>query len=400
MLSLICNMLLGAFIGNQVTRFSFGTIGVTVLDIAVVLVSLGWFIYNNRLLKRIIWCDPVGKAWLYFITVAVLSLTVNIGELTSNEFITASLYLFRWISYSSFFFIVKNLPKVDKEKISKYLLVGGGFIVALGFIQYLFYSDLKNLYYLGWDDHMYRLFSVFLDPNFAAAFLVLFIILLFVKIVRSHVKIPTKNDVIKRVTLLGAIIATCFTFSRSGLIMLVLSLFLLFYFEHKKKLLVMITVGIGVFFLIASQFFYLENVNLFRTASSEERIRSAVNALQIIQANPIFGVGFNAYRYAQIKHGFRLENPPIASHADSGTDNSLLFVLATTGVVGFIFFLHFLYRLFASFSYSTNGKIPLMTMVSVISFVALLVDSIFINSLFYPSIMLWLFVIWGLTDYK
>ena len=54
------------------------------------------------------------------------------------------------------------------------MLISGSLIVLLGFIQLMFYPALRNLYYLGWDEHLYRMFSTFLDPNFAGAFFVLF----------------------------------------------------------------------------------------------------------------------------------------------------------------------------------------------------------------------------------
>ena len=54
--------------------------------------------------------------------------------------------------------------------------VGIGFGI-LGLMQFFLYPDLRNLMYLGWDPHYYRLFSTLLDPNFVGIILVLTLIL-------------------------------------------------------------------------------------------------------------------------------------------------------------------------------------------------------------------------------
>ena len=70
-----------------------------------------------------------------------------------------------------------------------------------------------------------------------------------------------------------------------------------------------------------------------------------------------------------------------SSHACSGSDSSLLFILATTGVVGFLIFL----RLVINVAGSLNGSFE--DIIFVASSTALLVHSLFSNSLFYPWIM-------------
>ena len=59
--------------------------------------------------------------------------------------------------------------------VSLLLLFSGLVIVGLGFVQYFFYLGLRNLYYLGWDEHLSFIFQL-LDPNFAGAFPALFFI--------------------------------------------------------------------------------------------------------------------------------------------------------------------------------------------------------------------------------
>ena len=147
---------------------------------------------------------------------------------------------------------------------------------------------------------------------------------------------------------------------------------------------------------------YSEGTNLFRTVSTNARIESYQQAWVFFQQSPLFGIGFNAYRYAQDrafpscneKKAQRcLDKQVLAeSHAGAGTDNSFLFVLATTGIVGSTAYLFLWYRiLLLSWKHKTEpyGLIVLS------SSLALFANSLFINSLFYPFIMLWMWVIIG-----
>jgi O-antigen ligase len=152
-----------------------------------------------------------------------------------------------------------------------------------------------------------------------------------------------------------------------------------------------------VFFVISSRNFNVENLNLLRVVSSEARIKSAAEAFSIIEKNPIFGIGFNAYRYAQIRYGLRSGQNVFASHADAGTDNSFLFVLATTGIVGFISYMYIWFKLLKSGSLKTKQNSYWLKPVIISSTIGLFIDALFINSLFYPFIMMWMFCIFGLS---
>ncbi len=164
---------------------------------------------------------------------------------------------------------------------------------------------------------------------------------------------------------------------------------------HKAKL-ILLFLGIStLIFLSASPFFYRENINPFRIASSLARVETGQNAISIISQNSILGVGFNAYRYAQYQYGFREPVTDYPNHADSGTDSSLLFVFATTGVLGGLSYCYLLYRMVLL----GKRKETQYSKVLVVSIVGLLVSSLFINSLFYPLLMYWIWVLAGLNDY-
>ena len=141
---------------------------------------------------------------------------------------------------------------------------------------------------------------------------------------------------------------------------------------------------------------------MFRIASSEARVESAIVAVNIAKDNLLTGVGFNAYRYAQINYGFRNLINSEKSHADAGADNSFLFVLATTGIFGLLIYLNFLKELFKK-TYTTYKKESSYSMRKTFSIVTLsslsgiIINAFFINSLFYPFILIWLFILMGIT---
>jgi O-antigen ligase len=146
-------------------------------------------------------------------------------------------------------------------------------------------------------------------------------------------------------------------------------------------------------FVILSPRFYLENTNLLRTVSTKERLGTSEKALQIFIKNPM-GVGFDTYRYARQKYGETDASRFGPSHSGAGVDNSIIFVAVTTGILGLISYLYLLYSTF-KLGLSKKNKYGLIL---VISLAGLIVNSLFINSLFYSFVMVWMWSLAGLTE--
>lgn len=366
---LIFGILVIALPLGEVARISLNEVAVTLLDVGVAVAVFIWFI-----LKRKTQSSHLNKPILIFALTLLLSLIANVSRLETSELIVSSLYLLRWILYSLLFFVVLDLSSL-KKKIEKAMTIGGGILVFIGFIQYFLYPDLRNLYYAGWDEHLYRMFSSFLDPNFAGIFFVLTFLLIIDKL---SVKPTSLLKLVSLVTMLAIIL----TFSRSAYIALVIGLSMMLFLKG-KKIIAMVLILLFVFIVIATLKFSpkTEGTNLLRIASGEARLNSMRNAITIFTDHPIFGVGFNSYRYAQRDYGFLNEEKMIV-HSGAGTDNSFLFVLATSGVVGFSAFLYLLFKIF-----SIKDSLVLS------SISALVINSLFINSLFYPPIMLWMWLL-------
>ncbi len=367
------------FLFGEVIRIDLGNgIVLKPIDVGVGLIVFLWLVFKLKKSGEIKQKNILVPI-LLFAASALFSLIINYFSLSLNQFLTSLAYLIRWVIYAGIFFVVNDFDRKFKKRIPFLLVAVGSVVIGLGYIQYFFYPSLKKLFYLGWDEHMYRMFSIFLDPNFAGAFFVLFFLFLF------NLFFKKKNKFIGLLILLtlGAIFLT---FSRSALIMLIVSSSLLFISMNKKILIGLLLGIILLVLIISSKYFNVENINLFRVVSTEARLETARNAIKIIQDHSIFGVGFNAYRYAQNRYGFRSEANAI-SHADASSDNSFLFVMATTGIIGFILYLFLWLRL-----------LKVASILAIASVVGVFVDSMFINSLFYPFIMLWMWIVIGLTE--
>ncbi len=361
----------------------------TVFDIGVFVVVVS-FLTTKILKHEKITIGKIEKAAAFFIACCLLSLLMQIQVLKPGELLISSLYLFRWILYFGIYLIVKDIAQKRRQLYINLSLLSGGIFLVIGILQYLFYNNLGNLRYLEWDDHLYRLFGTFLDPNFTGVFLVLYFLLVFSQIKSSSSKRRIQFFILTIVTLFAVIV----TYSRTALIMLLVSMVALIFTSQYKKILLLLA-GVAFLFVLLFSDVKTEGMNPFRTASSHERLKSMSNALQIIQKNPLFGVGFNAYRYAQHRYGFRESAKWQVSNADAGTDNSLLFVFATTGVLGLTAYL-FLWLTILS-EVMQRGRQDYFSKIVFISCVGLLVSSFFLNTLFYPFLLFWIWMMIGIT---
>ncbi len=303
------------------------------------LVILMLIIINLKFIK---FSRPV---WL-FIVACLLSLIVNFFRFPVQELLISSLYLVRWLAYACLLPLFKH-HKLDLRPWLKYLCLA---LAILGFLQYLFIPDTRFLASLNWDDHYYRLISTVFDPNFLGLIFVLGLILFNLQILPSLV----------------LLIALLLTYSRSSYLSLIAVILAFALIKKKFKYLFLILIFALLPVLPRPGG---EGVKLERWFSVEQRLANYRESLQLIKLSPIFGLGFNTLRYYR--------GDPV-SHAAAGLDSSLLFVLATTGIIGFLAYLNWLKTLWP------------VSLIVKLSLVAILVHSLFQNSLFYPLIMIWL----------
>jgi len=320
---------------------------------------------------------------LCFLSIGLLGLFFSLS--TVKDLVFSLGYLGRLITYLILAIPIFLCNKKQLFFILKMLLVSSLLFTAIGYMQYFFYPDLANLFYFGWDRHLYRFFSTFLDPNFAGSYLV-FLYITTIGTLQLFWKKHTKRDVMLVSFLF--LPAIFLTYSRTAYIMLVVTLgtFLVFV---QKKLLIFSFLLFLIALVILPKNLGGEGVNLLRTSSIISRIEANEYALSILIQNPIIGVGFNGLKYAYIRDGsLSLDN--VTSHSASGVPNSYLYVLATTGVVGFGILLLFVLQVFKSlFNGIKNGSEYVIFKISILAgFVGVLTASLFENIFFYSPIFI------------
>lgn len=395
MTKLVIALLAISFVLGQVARIQIGNIAFTALDVMVGIAGIVWIIRKILHHRWIVAFSLPVNFFVGFLGIGLLSLLLFASHLSLLQFFTAVLYPLRLLFYISLYYQARELKGEDRSFALTGMLIAGSLIVLLGFIQLMFYPALRNLYYLGWDEHLYRMFSTFLDPNFAGAFFVLFTLFAF------DMSLRTKRRVQKLTVgglALASFIAVFLTYSRTGFIMLIvgLAIYLLLYLQKRVAFLALIACFV-VLILVSNT--KIEGLNPFRIASTGARLNSASNSLTIIQKYPFVGVGFNAFRYAQVEMGYRQEYTFLQNHADAGTDNSYLFVLATTGILGGLLFAGFIFcSLRDLYRQARSGYFPSRSLFA--GFVSILVGTLFLNILFYPVIVGWLAVQAGLIRDK
>lgn len=326
----------------------------------------------------------------FFLFWAVITLVLGKTAVSLSELLTGGFYLVRFSFYSLFSLVVydlklKSVNSIFEHRLFKVLVASCVIIALAGFVQLVIYPDITRLAAeFGYDPHKNRLVSTFLDPNFTAAYLVLGLILVICRI---------EADPKVRWGAAGLFFsALVLTFSRSGWLMFSAALMLFGFLKSPKLLLVALFAGFLAYFAVPRVQTRISGIT-DPDDSAKLRLVSWSHALEIAQEKPIFGVGFNLYRQAQERFGFFDYHDFSGGHAGGGSDSSLLLVLATTGVVGLILFLLTFVNIFVK---SLTKTTTYTGIILVLSLPALLIDSQFINSFFFPQIMLWVWVLVGL----
>ena len=346
-------------------------------DVVLFLLVLGWGIWRFFINKRKYQLPSLAKPIFLFVLIGGLSLIVN-SPLFSNRGVGVGfLYLLRWVFYAGLYFVLFDL----KEKLSWlkkdwscFLMIMGSMVGIFALIQYFLWPNLKALEVLQYDPHFYRAVGTFLDPGFTGIILVLTLILMSVKNSGKNWKLWGVWGIIY--------LALALTYSRASWLAFFVGMTILSFYKKSWKLFLFI-VGLLVltWFLIPQP--VGEGGKLTRTYTIQSRFENYQQAVKIIKERPILGVGFNTLRYFQKKQGLLTEENWQTNQAGAGLDNSWLFVLATTGILGFVSYLWL--------GWKALGRFKNILVVS--SLIAVFIHAFFLNSLFYPWVMTWLWLL-------
>lgn len=377
---------------GELGRFQTGSLAFSVNDILLISVFIT-FLFKIKKFPNI--KGDLKKPILIFIIVGFMTLILNLYWLKLEYFLISLLYLLRWSLYASLYFVINSFDKKFIEKLKTLILIPISFVIIGGYIQFIFYQSLRNLWYLGWDEHLYRFFAGFLDPNFTGSILVMTLIYL-IHSARSVYRLDRNRFLL--LTVLGVLnfLAVYLTYSRSALIMLFISVIVYLILIGQKKFIFILAFVSVIILMLSPKSFQTEGTNLLRIKSSAERIESAQAAIKIITKNPVIGVGFNTYRYAMNRYGIGIDGIWKTTHSGAGTDNSFLFIFATTGIIGLISFIYLLYKIFKLCIIKSRKNKFSFVLMSVL--IGIIVNSLFVNSLFFVYVLelIWIYV--GFTE--
>lgn len=352
-------------------------------DVIVILLSICGTLHF-LVIKRRFRISKMITPFFIFCLWAAFSLLANLPRLEMIQFIEAVSYLLRFFFYILGANVIFNMLKVkiiSQDRVVKVYIISAVLISIAGFIQLIIMPDFSLIDpALGWDPHKNRLVSTFFDPNYVGSYLVLISTLL---IFKEHK--PGKK--ISKYLLAIILIAIFLTYSRSawgmlGIVVLIYSLF-----RSRWLFLLSLLIAFSAYFAIPRVQTRLAGVT-DPADSAHFRFISWKNTLNIVKDNLWLGVGYNAFKASQVEYGY-LTPDTIKDHSATGSDSSLLLVLATTGVLGlFIFMAGLLLPVIKTRSlYSLAVVLPLI------------LGSNFVNSIFYPQILLLWLTIFILMDY-
>lgn len=387
-----------SLVTGQLLRFPFflnyGAINVT--DILVFVVDFVFLIYTLSIRKSLKLSKSVIIPLLSFTFLAVASNILSLSLFSQVQVVSSSLFLLRFLGYFLISQVILNI--VTKNKVERWqnlIEFIGVIFIALGFLQLIFFPDLSSLTVYGWDPHQRRIVSTILDPNFAGfIFTIIFALAssLFLFNDKKSELFPRK---VHFLIALSAIVAVVLTFSRSSYLALMVVILTIGFLKSPKMLIcsiLFLALTLGLIPQARSRIFGALSID----DTSQARIISWKNALTITSHNPIFGVGFNNYRFAQAKYQLFAYPGQIEIHSASGVDSSFLLVAATTGISGLFMFLLLIFSVLKTIISKLKGRSINLAMLSI--FLALLVHSQFVNSFFFPQISVLFWIIFGLSQ--
>ena len=354
---------------GQITRLSFNLFGTSIplLPIDVIVGCSAIYTLINKTRKPKIFGYIVTFLWFL-----IFSFILSIFVFKTVFLVYGLFYLLRLAVY--FFFLVyiwdfvrQNLK--NKELLQDCLLGISVMSAVFGWIQFFMIPDIKALFVYGWDIHLFRLIGTFLDPAFLGLIIVFGLLI-------SIFRTVQKKNINNIGTIIFLLLSLAFTYSRASYLALFAGLLVIaWYNKFVKWAVIFILVFTALLFLLPTS--RNHSIELLRSFSALARIDNYKTTLLIFAKSPVFGVGYNNMCIAYQKF---IGIQPFSSHACSGSDSSLLMVLTTTGVIGFIIFANMIYKI--GISLKNNSRFKMLTS----CFAALLVHSLFSNSLFYPWI--------------
>ncbi len=318
-----------------------------------------------------------------FLFIAFFSWIFGAAIFEKVEVLYGFLYLIRLAAYFYFFLYLWNFAKKslkNKNLLIDSLVLVSVFSAVFGWMQYFAFPSIKPFTVWGWDDHLFRLVGTFLDPTFLGIILVLGALVSMNRFIDTE----SRGYIL---TFIFLAISILFTYSRASYLAFFAGLSVIAYHTKifKKIVLVILAFTILVLALPTKGNTVLKFTREF---SAIARIVNYKETLQIFISSPVFGVGWDNLCIARAQ---KIGYANLNSHACSGSDSSIFFILAATGIAGLLAFIYGLISIAGSLKNSFR-RVPLSA-----GFAAVLIHSLFSNSLIYPWVLGYLIILLAAT---
>lgn len=356
-------------------------------DIVIVLYILVRLpqLWKNR---KKIWSFSLVKPLVLLTGVFVISLLANAYRFAASDLLIGVSYLIRYVVYALLYVVIRLDHKPGLFWFRWIFLLGIGYAV-LGILQLVVYPDLRNLSYDGWDPHYYRLFSTLFDPNFMGSILLVSFL--------SGVYFLQKG---KQTMWAIAGLATLFaafllTYSRSSFVAAIAAFIVYIICTKKWKLLIWL-LGFCVVILYIPAIGG-ESTMLFRKLTAFARVSNWQEGITMFYASPVIGFGFNMVK--ALSHNAPTLQSGVLARSTSGYDNSVVFILVTTGSIGLAAFV-FLWAKMMKLGIGLYQIVKKRTIgiIYLCILIAVFVHGMFLNTLFYPQLMILLWIVSAVAE--
>jgi hypothetical protein len=319
--------------------------------------------------------------------------------LSAVEIAFSLAYLARWLLYFGVYLVVVNTVRREHAPALATALERAALaFAAFGIAQAIFLPGFAQLVYpedatdVRWDVQGHRLVSTLLDPNFAGAFVLLPLFPMLARLSYGERAAAWK--------MLLLLTAALLTISRSTFLALLVGLATIAVARGANRRLLraagwaalLVLPALPALVRLAASF------NKFTIdGSALARAVSWLRALRVLGDNLLVGVGFNTYGFVQEFYGFEQ-----GGRESFALDGGLLFIAVMTGVVGLALFLAII--VFAVRRSRRVWRNAAMTpwergtaLGVAAGTLALVVHSVFVNSLLLPMLMQAQWLLWGIV---
>jgi O-antigen ligase len=396
---LACTALIGSLVVGQLVRIPLPGQGggLLVSDAATVGLLLSGGIVYLRHPKSLLhpWVKITLLAITPFLLWSLMATLIHVPLYTAAQ---NSIIFFYWLRLACTLTLLPALlilfttqPRLRTWAI-KVFLMSIMFVLAASIIQWIWWPDLTALTAQGWDPHQGRVVATWFDPNFLG----MYIIMALLCVAGIELLSPT----LKSLLLFATAAVLTLTQSRSSWLALLIALILaspfclagyLKRFSPSRIVFLGALLGaIGWWSVPGVALLGERAVGIFTTDPTVQlRLESLREAALLAQDYGWFGSGYNAYQYVAAGGDPRAN---FTIHSRAGTDNSLLTLAVTTGLIGVALFLGWLSTitwLLAARFHATRATLPLTTLCLLIAWI---IHSQLVNSLLYTHLLITAFI--------